>query len=226
MKYVVFLRTSKKFGKDPIEDSNCEITIKSLLQSFKADEIVVICDNDTNEKFRKISEYFPIVYKTRMGNSGSFRLCIELTRIHKGDVYYFVEDDHLHLPRQKEWLEAGLKLFDFVSLYDHPDKYYLGMYKELTRKIYLTRVGYFTSTPSTVMTFACLKETLKKAKTILLDDMCTGRSLNFPRDHFLFSKLRESGFTLGSPIPGRSTHCEKHELSPYVDWRKYIRNLS
>ena len=82
-----------------------------------------IADNATDEQsffFARNAHHF---YRSSKGNSGSFRLAVDLVTLHPADIYYFVEDDRLHLPRQKSFLAAGLKCFDFVSLYDHPDKY-------------------------------------------------------------------------------------------------------
>ena len=42
----------------------------------------------------------------------------------------------------------------------------------------------------------------------------------------MFVALREEGFTLGTALPGRSTHCERELLSPYVDWSAYALSLA
>ena len=225
MEFCVFFRTSHCFGKNPIEDVNSFITIKSLLQSFNPQEIVIVCDNCSENQYQQFASNFPTVYRTKLGNTASFRLCIELTEIHGASNYYFVEDDHLHLPNQKEWLCAGLKEYDFVSLYDHPDKYTFEIYKELKRKIIITSLGHFISAPSTVMTFACKATTLKETKHIFLDERITGKQFIAPRDHLLFTVLGQQGYTLGTPIPGRSTHCEKEGLSPFINWIEYAKSL-
>ena len=76
------------------------------------------------------------------------------------------------------------------------------------------------------MTFACKAETLHRARDILLDPAFTGEALKVPRDHDMFIDLANKGFTLGTSIPGRSTHCERQWLSPFVDWRAYARSLA
>ena len=226
MEFKVFFRTSQVFGKDPIRGISAKTTLNSLLKSFTKEEMIIICDNKNEKDYLELASHFPIVYKTKLGNSGSFRLSIRLTEIHQARNYYFVEDDHLHLPNQKEWIIEGLKNFDFISLYDHPDKYTSEMYKNLKRKIILTPIGYFASSPSTVMTFACTAETLKRTKNIFLNKHLTGKSLVVPKDHYLFSKLNSQGYSLGTPLPGRSTHCEREALSPFIDWEAYIKELS
>ena len=165
-------------------------------------------------------------YRTNKGNCGSFRLAVDLACLHPADIYYFVEDDHLHLPSQKSYLVAGLQYFDFVSLYDHPDKYQSQCYPGLQRQVLATSAGHFSSSPSTVMTFACKAQTLYRAREILLDPSFTGKELKVPRDHQMFVALREEGFTLGTALPGRSTHCERELLSPYVNWGAYALSLA
>ena len=224
--FVVFFRTSKVFGKSPIDLVDSRLTFCSLLESFSLGEVVCIADNATDEQsffFARNAHHF---YRSSKGNSGSFRLAVDLVTLHPADIYYFVEDDHLHLPRQKSFLAAGLKCFDFVSLYDHPDKYQSRCYPGLQRQVFATSVGHFSTSPSTVMTFACRSETLYRAREIMLDPAFTGQALKTPRDHEMFIALAEAGFTLGTALPGRSTHCERELLSPYVDWSAYALSLA
>ncbi|ABB25101.1 hypothetical protein Syncc9902_0126 [Synechococcus sp. CC9902] len=149
-----------------------------------------------------------------------------MASLHPASIYYFVEDDHLHLPDQKKFLIEGLKHFDFVSLYDHPDKYFDPGYQQLRRRIVWTSMGHFAESPSTVMTFACSAETLKRASPILLDERLTGSDLKIPLDHSMFIALGEAGFSLGTALPGRSTHCEQNFLSPGIDWLTYAKQIA
>lgn len=223
--FCVFFRTSLRCGKNTFADIDAELTLRSLLKSFRANEIICICDNVSDEQYKKFATMLPVVYRTSRGNCGSFRLALRLAILHPANIYYFVEDDHLHLPNQKEWIREGLGCFDFVSLYDHPDKYLAPMYEGLCRKIVLTPLGHFASSPSTVMTFACRAQTLKDCASIMLRDKFTGLSLSWPNDHDMFLELQKYGFSLGTSIPGRSTHCENGLLSPQVDWQAYVKSL-
>ena len=226
--FKVFYRTSTKFGRHPIESVDSFLTIKTILQSFSKDEIVCICDNATNLQNGFFSDQFNYAYITKLGNCGSFRLAVKLAiaALHPASIYYFVEDDHLHLPDQKKFLIEGLKYFDFVSLYDHPDKYFDPTYQQLRRRIVWTPMGHFAESPSTVMTFACSAETLRRALPILLDDRLTGPNLKIPLDHAMFIALGEAGFSLGTALPGRSTHCERNFLSPGIDWPTYAKEIA
>lgn len=226
--FKLFYRTSRKFGHHPIDSVDSFLTIKSLLKSFSKDEIVCISDNATSLQNVFFLEQLPYAYVTKLGNCGSFRLAVKLAMadLHPASIYYFVEDDHLHLPDQKQFLIEGLKHFDFVSLYDHPDKYFDPAYKQLRRRIIWTPMGHFAESPSTVMTFACTAETLKRASSILLAEHLTGSALKIPLDHAMFIALGEAGFSLGTALPGRSTHCERHLLSPGIDWYTYAKDIA
>jgi hypothetical protein len=222
----VFFRTSKKFGKNPPPEASDVITYKSLLRSFSPNEIVVICDNCTENQVAYFKTVNPFVYTTSFGNCGSFKYQLGLTDIFPADIFYFVESDHLHLPQQKEWISTGLKHFKLVSLYDHPDKYFWPVYNDLKRKIIVSNTGYWASTPSTVMTFATRKDTLKEIKNILVSDEYNDSNFTCPRDHDMFVHLNEKGYTLGTPLPGRSTHLDIGGHSPYINWANYIAELS
>lgn len=224
--FQVFFRTSRIFGKHPIPEANSRITYRSLLKSFEPHEVAVIADNASPEQQNYFMQQASCCYLTKLGNCGSFRLQIKLaTHVHTADIYYFCEDDHLHLPEQKQWLIAGLKHFDFVSLYDHPDKYAQWNEHGLMRKVLATPVGHFAGTPSTVMTFAIKRATLLKCIDFLTKSEHTNPKHSFPRDHQLFTELTQQGFTIGTCLPGRSTHCEREGLSPYTDWRSYAKSI-
>jgi len=224
--YQVFFRTSKTFGKDPIPEANSCITYKSLLQSFGRNEIVVIADNADIEQQTFFMQHSSCCYLTKLGNCGSFKLQVNLAiHRHAADIYYFAEDDHLHLPLQKHYISAGLEHFDIISLYDHPDKYTLWQQQGLMRKIVATKAGHFAGTPSTVMTFALRRKTLLECANLFLEGSYTDSTLTFPQDHQLFCELMSRGYSIGTSLPGRSTHCEKNGLSPYTDWAAYAKSL-
>ena len=105
---------------------------------------------------------------------------------------------------------------DYFTLYDHPDKYYLPMYEQLTSKVIATDNIHWRSTPSTTCTFACRYETLNKYFDTHLE-FCKGE---YTRDHDMFTELWKKGSNLISCIPGYSTHVESNMMSPLIDWSK------
>lgn len=141
------------------------------------------------------------------------------------DIIYFVEDDYIH---KSGWVDILLEGFEFIgadyyTLYDHPDKYYLPMYDNLTSKIIQTPSTHWRTTPSTTNTYACKFKTLKKHFDIHIKycDLNEG----WTKDHDKFTELWNKGSNLISCIPGYSTHVEINMLSPLIDWA-HIAHLS
>ena len=136
------------------------------------------------------------------------------------DIIYFVEDDYLH---KEGWINILLEGFemigaDYYTLYDHPDKYSLPMYENLTSKVITTPSTHWRTTPSTTNTYACTMGTLKKHINIHIKycDLVE----KWTKDHDKFTHLWNEGSNLISCIPGYSTHVEGNMLSPTINWSK------
>lgn len=146
------------------------------------------------------------------GNATSFLEALDLACTFDDDeIIYIVEDDYLHKLGSPTLIEEGLELFDYVTLYDHPDKYDFP-YKHQSVKVYITDSTHWRKIPSTTATFATrvgkLKEDLRTFKSFT-------RPYPFPQDHDMWTALTENGRSLASPIPGRSTHTEIAWISPF-----------
>ena len=134
-------------------------------------------------------------------------------------IIYIVEDEYLHRPGWVKVLIEGFSLPEasYVSLYDHKDKYFFPMYRDLHSKLFQTKTCHWRTTPSTTNTFATRFKTL-------VSDLDTQRtySLNcsVTADHEKFCALSKKGRVLISPIPGWSTHLEPEYASPCIDWEK------
>ena len=110
---------------------------------------------------------------------------------------------------------------DYVTLYDHPDKYINGINPHVTdggeeTKVFLTDSCHWKFTNSTTMTFATTVKTLK-------DDIEIIRKWTLgthPNDFEMFIELRNKGKSLVSPLPGYSTHGETAFLTPLINWEK------
>ena len=141
------------------------------------------------------------------------------------DTVYFLENDYLHKPDSRVIIEEGLSLgAQFVSLYDHPDKYlspneggnpYCEGGAEDTR-VYLTESTHWKITNSTTMTFAAQVSTLRENESVLRHHT----SGVHPEDFKMFLELRYADKLLVTPIPGYATHGETAWLSPLTDWSK------
>ncbi|MBT8551923.1 hypothetical protein G6731_08160 [Polynucleobacter paneuropaeus] len=136
------------------------------------------------------------------------------------DWIYFLENDYLHVPN---WINKLSDLFDvnknheYVSLYDHFDKYLYDQYDELESKIRFHGNHHWRSTPSTCASFLVTSKILNEDAQIIK----TGGG-----DHEFFTALaNKNSRKIISPIPGLSTHCMKDFLSPGIDWEN-ISNSS
>lgn len=137
------------------------------------------------------------------------------------DFIYFLENDYLH---QYGWLEKFFELcesgimFDYVSLYDHRDKYFYSMYSDLVSKIFSAPSHHWRTTPSTCGSFLVRRNTFSEDAAYWVRDV---------QDHFQFQDLLEhKRRLLVSPIPGLSTHCMEGYLSPSIEWEKLATGLS
>jgi hypothetical protein len=134
-------------------------------------------------------------------------------------IVYMLEDDYIHKAGWptilREAFAAGLA--DYVTMYDHPDKYDSRVYPSLDSKVFCTPSVHWRSTPSTTNTYAVKLGFLKKNKDTHLR---FSEGVEVTRDHAKFLHLQgELGQRLMSSIPAYSTHVETAYLSPCVDWR-------
>lgn len=210
------------------------VTLVSCLRNFlhhfqSVDRINIIADNvgeDTYTAVVDITSSYPQttihIERTCLGNSGAIkhalrRACQECT---KGDYIYFVEDDYIHKQDALTVLMEGLKRFDYVTLYDHLDKYTQVQSGGEMARVCVSETCHWKCTNSTTMTFACSYEKMQD------DCECMQRYLhtNIPQDFLLFRHLiRHKRRTLASSLPGFCTHGEWP--SPLTDWVEEIKHF-
>jgi hypothetical protein len=140
--------------------------------------------------------------------------------LHPDTMIYFLEDDYLHRPGWTRILREGFSLpnVDYVTLYDHRDKYFFPMYRDLDARLFATPSCHWRTTPSTTNTFAVRFHTL-------VADLPIHRRFSLDRsvtdDHGKFCRLGRLGRILISSLPGWSTHAEPEYASPCIDWEPY-----
>ncbi|MDE3055224.1 MAG: hypothetical protein KGI80_00790 [Verrucomicrobiota bacterium] len=163
---------------------------------------------------------FPIVEFAGGTESASFLFLLDYVTklsLDPETILYFVEDDYFHRPGWLDLLLEGFSLpkADYITLYDHPDKYLLPQQSE----VFTTDSCHWRTTPSTTNTFAVRLQTL-------LADLPIHRkfSLNcdISQDHKKFLALGKKGRTLLSSIPGGSTHAEPDFISPCISWELFL----
>lgn len=218
---------------DYITNENC-LSNFIATQAFFSDlqfEMHIICDNVSDETFvmvNNVAGWVSTIERTSLGSGAqSFNHALDIALTYDdGDIVYFVEDDYLHRPRWATLLVDALVTVeaDYVSLYDHPDKYmspanggnpFVEDGGEVTRVV-CGNFSHYKLTNSTTMTFAAMAYTLKEDEAILR----TFTSGTYPRDFDMFLKLREKGRSLVTPIPGHATHGETRWLTPFVQWEQ------
>jgi hypothetical protein len=233
--------------KGEIKDKLTKVTNRSCLENFfcefDSNEVNIIADNVTDHTYEWLKSYsVKSLHRTSLGNSASFWYCYELALTRPaGEYVYFVENDYIHREKSKEVLLEGLNIADYVTLYDHPDKYVDGMNPGVKNggevsTVYLTESTHWKKTNSTTMTFATRVSTLISDRFIfklysvgLLNrnypikiKKLMGRRV--PADYRIFNILiRLKKRLLVSPVPGYASHGEIDYLSPFTMWEKYLR---
>jgi hypothetical protein len=210
-----------------INNRNCLWNAVNTFQDVAFEDWTVIADNVSEETDVIIQSYIPresIEYVSVGHGAGTFNLALDKAlTFDDNEIVYFIENDYLHLPNSKKIIEEGLNEIgaDFVSLYDHPDKYidganpYVQGGGEMTR-VMLSKSSHWKVTNSTTMTFASKVKTLRKVGNVLRE-YTQG---SYPRDFDMFVHLYNSSHYLVTPIPGYSTHGETAWLTPLIDWSK------
>lgn len=210
-----------KVKPEYINNENC---LRNASLVFSDCDWLVIADNTSDSTTSKILKYQKNILRVSVGHgAGTFNIALsEALKLADSEIVYFLENDYLHKPGSKKILEEGFQIgSDYVSLYDHPDKYIDGANPFVESGGEVTRVMVSDSchwklTNSTTMTFAAKVKTLKEDEEILRS--YTNQS--YPKDFEMFLALRDRGRTLITPMPGYSTHGETMWLSPLTDWSK------
>ena len=174
------------------------------------------------------------------------QLNIALNSTEKYNAFYFVEDDYLHRKNSAQILNKALQYFDYVTLYNHPDKWTMNNGAERLiekRSIYRVKNDLFFDVRSTTLTFACKRGSL-------LRDLRIWKMSRFfkgiPRDYLLWEVITSSypmrgnfvplilrrilwcltylrkSSVLSCPLPGYATHVEIKELDNTIDWNDTI----
>jgi len=225
----IFYRLSDIGGRPEIQAcwTTNAICLMNFLDTFPDTDITVIADNTTDKTFEWLQLIKNInIIKTSLGNCGSFNYALTLALQEEDDeIIYFVENDYLHrsLPlTSKEILLEGFTLpIDYVTLYDHLDKYEESYSKEFgfggeSTKVLLTKSIHWKLVSSTCMTFASKVKTLREDESVLR--IYTQK--NIPEDWAMFNELKNKNRKLISPIPSMATHCVIPCLAPLIDWER------
>ena len=208
---------------------NC---LKNALKHFKQEDFLLIMDNVSDNLKSEIEKvYGGKAHLVQVGHgAGTFNIALDhaigktgILNVTDDEIIYFLEDDYLHKEGSQKIIEDGFELgMDYVTLYDHPDKYlnpieggnpYCEGRAEFTR-VYLGNNSHFKLTNSSTMTFAAKVKTLKEDEGI----MRSWTNGTHPHDFQMFQEINKKGRRLVSPLPGYSTHGETRWLTPLTNW--------
>jgi hypothetical protein len=227
--HVIYRISEIGYPKDKpnyINNKNC---FENALQIFNKANWYVIADNVSDETKEYLNSKVETVKYVSVGHgAGTFNLALDVAlNLPSSEIVYFLENDYLHKLGADKVLEDGIELgFDYVTAYDHPDKYlnpfeggnpFCSGRAEDTR-VYLGQYCHFKLTNSTTMTFASSVKTLKEDEEVLRK----WTKDTHPYDFQMFMELKQVGRRLASSIPGYSTHGETEFLSPLTDWQKQL----
>lgn len=178
--------------------------------------LTLALDGNVEDDFTKNYQDKFELFSTNLGSSLlSYRDLlkhIQNTKMDKNDLIYFVENDYLHLDN---WVDKVIDLFscyeslNYVSLYDHNDKY-MPMYDNLASKIITSKTHHWRTTPSTCGTFIITRDMFDK-------DYDVWESAVGDHNTFMYLNQERQRYVL-TPIPGLATHCMEGLLSPTINW--------
>lgn len=232
MKLHVFYRISDSGNpKEKIPGAGKKECLDNALAIFGKDHFSIRADNCSEDTIQLVRNFGLEPEISALGNAGSWLASARqaLSPEFERSAIYFIEDDYLHLPGAAEVIFDGLSKADYVSLYDHPDKYTTGINPLLEASSELSRISpgkfcHWKSSNSTTMTFALKQETLK-ADFSLWERHCAA---GFPDDFRAFLELQSldswenrlfgKGRKLITSLPAFCTHTETAWLSPLRNW--------
>ena len=225
---VIYRISDTGYQKEKPEYINNENCFLNALRTFNKASWLVIADNVGEKTGELISRVSNVEYVSVGHGAGTFNLALNYAlNLPEEEIVYFLENDYIHRPEADKILEDGLDLgFDYVTAYDHPDKYlnpieggnpFCTGRSEETR-VYLGKYCHWKLTNSTTMTFASKVKTLKEDIAILRK----WTSGTHPYDFQMFMELKQTGRRLVSAIPGYATHGETDWISPLINWKQEL----
>jgi hypothetical protein len=221
MKIHIFYRhynVEKTDGRGRPKWFDYEKCFSNLLSTLTSDtELHIMFDGDSSTNFISNYKNHYTLHEFKAGSDQeSFWETLRYIKeqnIKDDDLIYILENDYLHI---SDWVSKVKEIFstysnlNYVSLYDHNDKYFLPMYENLTSKIFTSLTHHWRNTPSTCGSYITNKK-------IFDEDFNVHTTI--AGDHNKFLQLnQEKGRFVITPIPGLSTHCMEGLLSPTINW--------
>ncbi len=197
-----------------------KICLRSFVEAFKniKPKVKMILDRCPNSYASFVKYLVPFPMEIEFTSSGVRENAVhQYDYVKDDDLYLFQECDYLYLPDTGQQMIDAANEFDFISPYDHPDKYKKGMIPKNIK--YSTINGKkWRTTDSTTSTFMSRGEVLKKTLSLF-------QSWGW-EDHKRWIDFGTKGYTLWTPLPSISTHMVEEFMAPGIDWKsvweKYV----
>jgi len=213
---------------------------ETCLRSFlRAQARVASCSRVTfvndgpipGDRLRIMWEHGTILPLSGIGNTPCHRETLRHALASESELVYFAEDDYLYVASAFEQMIAAFDALpgvDYVTLYDHTDRYRRRDDARRGRsRIFLTEATHWRTVESTCMTFGARRPVLASDRWI--HALPTRKP--FPADRRIWRMTQGIGpyfwllpkRTLVGPMPGLATHMDPDQLSPFVDWESEAR---
>ncbi|GHU87877.1 hypothetical protein FACS189476_04030 [Spirochaetia bacterium] len=199
--YIYYRISDKGRPKDKLPYADKIACLLNAIREFGKKNFYIIADNCSPETITIIRSEGIMFEETSLGNSASFIYMMDKI-IHDrmpDDAIYLIEDDYIHRRGGGIVLE-GLSIADYVTLYDHPDKYWLESaqgnpfnHKQIQKtRLYITNSTYWRETNSSTMTFACRMRTLREDYQIWKKFCSIDKT---PKDFHAFMAITQNSFS-------------------------------
>lgn len=188
-----------------------KLCLRSVVNAYREVNpyVVFLCDHcgpEYKEIIETICPFNKEIIFTNVGIHENAKMQYDF--IKDDDIYLFQECDYLYLPNTGNSMLEAARKFDFISPYDHPDKYDL---KEVS-EIQLAGDRHWKTTISTTSTFMARREKI-------MEQLDLFKSYGW-EDHKRWVDLGTKGYKLWTPIPAIATHMVANCISPVIDWKK------
>jgi hypothetical protein len=191
-----------------------EVCFINFLSVFQGLPITVLADNVGPKTLQFVSQPGVKVIQTNLGNSGSFLKQLELACEASTMFAYFCEDDYIHRQESARLVIEGLRWSNYVTLYDHPDKYLRERgYGEVGRTL-KSETWHWRQTISTTNTFGANLGILRQDMDIFRKHAQTP----VPADHYTWVELSQKKRTLTVSIPGAAFNTHRVCEHSNFDW--------
>jgi len=126
---VIYRFSDKGYPKNKPDYVTKRGCILHALRIFSGHPFYVIADNTSDESYAFLMEHVSDstnkVIRTTLSNAGAYMYAVKfaIDTFRDDDMVYLAEDDYIYTPDAPGILVEGIAISDYVSGYDHPDKY-------------------------------------------------------------------------------------------------------